>query len=60
MSVRENSIPLSVEFAIREAIQLLRASRRNFKSKQVEQARELLELAIKDLPPRVPRKEREQ
>ena len=46
-------IPLSIEFAIREAVKLLRASRRNFKSRQVEQARELLELAIKDLPTRV-------
>ena len=28
-------IPLSVEFAIREAVKLLRLSRRNFKSRQV-------------------------
>lgn len=32
-------IPLSTEYAIREAVRLLRASRRNFKSRQVEQAR---------------------
>ena len=31
-------IPISVEYAIREAVALLRLSRRNFKSKQVEQA----------------------
>lgn len=49
------TIPISVEFAIREAIKLLRASRRNFKSRQVEQARELLELAIADIPPPVPK-----
>ena len=35
-------IPPSIEFAIREAVTLLRLSRRNFKSRQVEQARELL------------------
>ncbi len=45
-------IPLSVEFAIREAVALLRASRRNFKSQQVEQARELLEKCLEDLPER--------
>lgn len=45
-------IPLSVEFAIREAVALLRLSRRNFKSKQVEQARELLEIVLRDLPER--------
>ena len=33
----------STIFAIREAALLLRASRRNFKSRQVEQARSLLE-----------------
>ena len=48
-------IPLSVEFAIREAIKLLRASRRNFRSRQVETARELLELAVKDIPPPTPK-----
>jgi len=42
-------------YAIREAVALLRASRRNFKSRQVEQARELLELILADLPAR-PRK----
>lgn len=46
-------IPLSAEFAIREAIALLRASRRNFHSAQVEQARRLLEtlLELEGLPP---------
>ena len=39
-------IPLSTEFAIREAVKLLIASRRNFKSQQIEQARKLLELEI--------------
>ena len=33
----------STIFAIREAVALLRASRRNFKSRQIEQARALLE-----------------
>lgn len=47
-------IPLSVEFAIREAVTLLRASRRNFKSRQVEQARALLETVLEDLPERKP------
>lgn len=36
-------IPPSTVFAVREAVALLRASRRNFKSRQVEQARALLE-----------------
>jgi|CXWL01.1.fsa_nt_gi hypothetical protein len=45
-------IPLSTEFAIREAVRLLRLSRMNFKSGQVEQARELLEIVLADLPPR--------
>lgn len=45
-------IPLSTEFAIREAVRLLRDSRRNFKSSQVEQAQELLEIVLADLPPR--------
>lgn len=39
-------LPLSTEFAIREAIKLLAASRRNFKSAQVEQARRLLEKCL--------------
>lgn len=39
-------LPLSTEFAIREAITLLVASRRNFKSSQIEQARRLLEKLI--------------
>lgn len=42
----------STEYAIREAVQLLRLSRRNFKSRQVEQARELLEMVLADLPGR--------
>lgn len=46
-------IPLSTEYAIREAVALLRASRRNFKSHQVEQARQLLEMVLADLPERV-------
>ena len=45
-------IPLSTEYAIREAVALLRASRRNFKSRQVAQAAELLELILRDLPER--------
>lgn len=45
-------IPLSAEYAIREAVRLLRASRRNFKSHQIEQARELLEIILRDLPER--------
>jgi len=45
-------IPLSVEYAIREAVKLLRLSRRNFKSRQVEQARELLEKCLEGLPER--------
>lgn len=36
-------IPISVEFGIRAAVRLLRKSGRNFKSRQVEQARRLLE-----------------
>lgn len=44
--------PLSTEYAIREAVRLLRASRRNFKSSQIEQARELLEIVLRDLPAR--------
>ena len=45
---------ISIEYAIREAVALLRASRRNFKSRQVEQARELLEKCLEDLPERKP------
>jgi len=48
-------IPLSTEYAIREAVAILRASRRNFRSRQVEQARQLLEMVLADLPDR-PRK----
>lgn len=48
-------IPLSTEYAIREAVALLRASRRNFKSRQVEQARQLLEMVLADLPERPPK-----
>lgn len=36
-------ISASVEFGIREAVRLLRESGRHFKSRQVEQARRLLE-----------------
>ncbi|HNP80178.1 MAG TPA: hypothetical protein PKN47_01845 [Nitrospira sp.] len=49
------SIPLSVEYAIREAVKLLRLSRRNFRSKQVAQAAELLEMVLRDLPERHPK-----
>lgn len=45
-------LPLSVEYAIREAVALLRASRRHFKSRHVEQARELLEQCLVGLPER--------
>lgn len=45
-------LPLSTEYAIREAVRLLRLSRRNFKSRQVAQAAELLELILRDLPER--------
>ena len=45
-------LPLSTEYAIRDAVALLRASRRNFKSRQVEQARDLLEKCLEDLPDR--------
>ena len=48
-------IPLSTEYAIREAVRLLRLSRRNFKSHQIEQARELLEIILLDLPERPPK-----
>ena len=41
-------IPLSTEYAIREAVRLLRLSRRNFKSRQIEQARALLEMILRD------------
>ena len=51
-----NSIPLSTEFGIRAALKLPRASRRHFKSSQVEQARKLLELVLAECPPR-PRKD---
>ena len=49
---RCSMLPLSAEYAIREAVRLLRASRRNFKSHQIEQARELLEIILRDLPER--------
>jgi len=45
-------IPISTEYAIREAVKLLRLSRRNFKSRQVQQAAELLEMVLRDLPER--------
>ncbi|MCS6302319.1 MAG: hypothetical protein H8K07_01435 [Nitrospira sp.] len=44
----------AAESAIREAVKLLHLSRRNFKSRQVEQARELLERVLADLPPTEP------
>lgn len=40
-------IPISTEFGIREAVRLLADSRRNFKSRQVEQARRLLEAILR-------------
>lgn len=46
------TIPISTEYAIREAVKLLRASRHHFKSSQVEQARELLEKCLEGLPER--------
>jgi len=49
-------LPLSTEYAIREAVKLLRASRRNFRSRQVELARELLEMVLAELPPRPEKK----
>lgn len=39
-------IPLSVEFGLREALKLLKASRLHFRSRQVEQARRLLETIL--------------
>lgn len=45
-------IPLSVEYAIREAHALLRASRKHFKSRDVAQAAKLLEMVLADLPER--------
>ena len=45
-------IPLSVEYAIREAVALLRASQKHFKSRDVAQARELLEKCLDGLPDR--------
>ena len=46
------AIPLSTEYAIREAVALLRASRKHFKSRDVAQAAELLEMVLADLPER--------
>ena len=48
----ERDCPLSTESAIREAVALLRLSRRHFKSRQIEIARELLEKCLDDLPGR--------
>lgn len=45
-------IPLSTEYAIREAVALLRASRKHFKSRDVAQAAKLLEMVLADLPER--------
>lgn len=47
-----SQISIHAEYAIREAVALLRASRHHFKSRQVEQARELLEKCLEDLPER--------
>lgn len=41
-------LPLSAEYVIREAVQILAASRRTFRSRQVERARELLELLLRE------------
>ena len=49
---QSSMLPLSTESAIREAVALLRASRRHFKSRQVETARELLEKVLEELPER--------
>lgn len=53
-NVNPIQVPLSVEYAIREAVALLRLSRRTFKSRQIETARELLEKCLEDLPERRP------
>lgn len=47
-----SQISIHAEYAIREAARLLRLSRRNFKSKQVQQAAELLEIVLRELPER--------
>lgn len=41
-------LPPSAEHLIREALNKLRASRNHFKSKQVAEARELLELCLRE------------
>lgn len=51
------TIPIHVDFAIREAVKLLAASSTHFKSRQVAQARRLLELCLAELPPRGPQLE---
>lgn len=45
-------LPLSVEYAIREAVALLRASQKHFTSKDVAKARALLEQCLEGLPER--------
>lgn len=41
-------LPPSAEHVIREAVNKLAVSRRTFKSKQVQEARELLELVLRE------------
>lgn len=41
-------LPLSAEYVIREVVQMLTNSRRTFRSRQVERARELLELLLRE------------
>lgn len=42
-------IPFPLEFAIREAVRLLRESGRHFKSRQVAEARRLIETALAEI-----------
>lgn len=43
-------LPLPLEFAIREAVRLLRESGRHFKSRQVAEARRILESILSENP----------
>jgi len=43
-----DSLPLHAEHLIREAVAKLAVSRRTFKSKQVQEARELLEFVLRE------------
>lgn len=43
-----NPLPLSAEYVIREVVQILAASRRTFRSRQVERARGLLEVLLRE------------